>query len=101
MTSAPSRRAAAPPIDIQIASPLWDAQPLAAQTVRDAIAAAAAAAAALAAPSREVSVLLTDEASIKKLNRGWRKIDKPPNVLSFRAAKAGGAAFLGDIVIAY
>ena len=98
MTSAPSQRTAAPPIDIQIASPLWDAQPLAAQTVRDAIAAAAA---ALAAPSREVSVVLTDDASIQKLNREWRKIDKPTNVLSFPAAKAGGAAFLGDIVIAY
>jgi probable rRNA maturation factor len=98
MTSAPSQRAAAPPIDIQIASPLWDAQPLAAQTVRDAIAAAAA---ALAAPSREVSVVLTDDASIQKLNREWRKIDKPTNVLSFPAAKPGGAAFLGDIVITY
>ena len=98
MISAPNRRAAAPPIDIQIASPLWDAQPLAAQTVRDAIAAAAA---ALAAPSREVSIVLTDDASVQKLNREWRAIDKPTNVLSFPAAKPGGAAFLGDIVIAY
>jgi probable rRNA maturation factor len=98
MTSAPSRRAPAPSIDIQVASPLWDAQPRAAQIVRDAIAAAAA---ALAAPSGEVSVVLTDDASIQKLNRDWRNIDKPTNVLSFPAAKSGGATFLGDIVIAY
>ena len=42
MTSAPSRRAAAPSIDIQVQSPLWQAEPAAEQTVRDAIAAAAA-----------------------------------------------------------
>ncbi len=98
MTSAPSRRAAAPTIDIQVQSPLWDAQPLAAQTVRDAIAAAAA---TLATPGGEVSIVLTDDAAIQKLNRDWRGIDKPTNVLSFPAAKSGGAAILGDIVIAY
>ena len=98
MTSAPGRRAAAPTIDIQIQSPLWDAQPLAAQTVRDAVAAAAA---TLATPRGEVSVVLTDDKAIQKLNRDWRSIDKPTNVLSFPAAKSGGAAFLGDIVIAY
>ena len=98
MISAPSRRTAAPPIDIAVASPLWDTQVSAAQIVRDAIGAAAA---AIAAPSGEVSVVLTDDASIQKLNRAWRGIDKPTNVLSFPAAKPGGAAFLGDIVIAY
>src|SRR5664280_1417030 len=91
MTSAPS-------IDIAVASPLWDTQASAAQTVRDAIAAAAA---AIAAPSGEVSVVLTDDASIQKLNRDWRGIDKPTNVLSFPAAKPGGPTFHGDIVIAY
>jgi len=98
MTSAPSRRAAAPSIDIQMQSPLWDAQPLAAPTVREAIAAAAA---ALATAPGEVSVLLTDDTAMQKLNRDWRGIDKPTNVLSFPAAKSGAAAFLGDIVIAY
>jgi probable rRNA maturation factor len=98
MTSAPSRRAAAPGIDIAVASTLWDAQPLAGQTVRDAIAAAAG---ALATRCGDVSVLLTDDASIGRLNGQWRGIDKPTNVLSFAAAKSGGATFLGDIVIAY
>lgn len=98
MTIAPNRRAAAPSIDIAVASPLWDGQPLAAQIVRDAIAAAAA---ALSVPSGEVSVVLTDDASIQKLNRDWRGIDKPTNVLSFPAAKPGGPTFHGDIVIAY
>ena len=97
MTTAPGRCAAAPVIDIQTQSPLWDAQPLAAQTVRDAITAAAA----LATTAGDVSIVLTDDASIRKLNREWRGIDKPTNVLSFPAAKAGAANFLGDIVIAY
>lgn len=102
MRPAPKRRASAPSIDIQLQSPLWKAEPAAEQTVRDAIAAAAA---ALATADGEVSILLTDDAAIVKLNRDWRGIDKPTNVLSFPAPKttttSGGAAMLGDIVIAY
>jgi probable rRNA maturation factor len=98
MTATPGRRAAAPAIEIAIASKLWDAQPPAGESVRAAIAAAAA---AIEAPASEVSVVLTDDAAIAKLNREWRGIDKPTNVLSFPAAKAPGNAFLGDIVIAY
>ena len=96
MTAAPKRRAATPAIDIQVASKLWQAKPAAEQTVRAAIAAAAA---ALSTADGEVSVVLTDDAAIRSLNRDWRKIDKPTNVLSFPAPK--GAAMLGDIVIAY
>jgi probable rRNA maturation factor len=101
MTSAPSRRAAAPSIDIQVQSPLWAAQPLAAQTARGAITAAAA---ALATPDGEVSIVLTDDASIQKLNRDWRGIDQPTNVLSFPAAKTaaqGPSPLLGDVIVAY
>jgi probable rRNA maturation factor len=99
MMPAPSRNAPAPSVDIQIAATLWANQPLAEDIVRDAVAAAAE---AIAAPDGEVSVVLTDDASIAKLNRDWRGIDKPTNVLSFPAAKIrGGGAMLGDIVIAY
>jgi probable rRNA maturation factor len=101
MKPAPKRRAAAPSVDIQAQSPLWDGQPLAEQTVRDAIAAAAA---ALSTADGEVSILLTDDKAIRVLNRDWRGIDKPTNVLSFPAVKMkadAGAKFLGDIVIAY
>jgi probable rRNA maturation factor len=101
MRSAPSRRAPAPSINIQIKSPLWDAQPLAAQTVRDAIAAAAA---TLSTADNEVSILLTDDKAIRLLNREWRGIDKPTNVLSFPAAATKASVrmpLFGDIVIAY
>jgi len=96
MNWSPHRRMAAPSIDVQVQSPLWDAEPAAAQTVRAAIEAAAA----LVPAASEVSVLLTDDASVRDLNRAWRGLDKPTNVLSFPAAKAGGA-LLGDIAIAY
>jgi probable rRNA maturation factor len=96
MTAAPKRRSATPAIDIKVASTLWQAQPAAEQTVRVAIAAAAG---VLSTANGEVSVVLTDDAAIRTLNRDWRKIDKPTNVLSFPAPKSAG--MLGDIVIAY
>jgi probable rRNA maturation factor len=100
MTPARNRRAAMPVIDIQVVAKLWKLQPTAEQTVRDAIAAAAA---MLASKEGEVSVVLTDDAAIAKLNRAWRGIDKPTNVLSFPSSKTttGGTVMLGDIVIAY
>lgn len=101
MRPASERRAVSPQIDIQTQSPLWKSQPLAAQTVRDAIAAAAA---ALSTAAAEVSIVLTDDSAIARLNRDWRGVDKPTNVLSFPAPSQRtdeGLQFLGDIVIAY
>lgn len=101
MSPAPERRISPPQIDIQKQSPLWDAQPLAGQTVRDAIVAAAS---TLSTAGDEVSIVLTDDSAIAKLNRDWRGIDKPTNVLSFPASgqkAVGGMRLLGDIVIAY
>jgi probable rRNA maturation factor len=100
MTPPPGRRAGAPEIDIQVASPLWATQPLAEQTVRAAIAAARTARDAHNADG-EVSVLLADDAAVRALNRDWRAIDKPTNVLSFPAAKETGGKLLGDIALAY
>jgi probable rRNA maturation factor len=100
-------------VDIVVESELWDAQPEAQATVRDAIVTAAASTRALPAASGEVSVVLADDAAIRKLNRDWRGVDKPTNVLSFPAPQlrsAGPArtasgntapALLGDIIIAY
>ena len=51
----------------------------------------------------EVSLLFTDNATIQKLNRDWRDMDKPTNVLSFAANEGGGPVtpLLGDIVLAH
>ncbi len=100
MNGSPGEPATAPEIDIQVQSPLWDAEPAAAETVRRAIDAAAR----HCRTHGEVSVVLTDDESIRLLNRDWRQVDKPTNVLSFPAAPAAHGApepLLGDIIIAH
>lgn len=48
------------------------------------------------APDAEVSIILTNDDEIHKLNREYRNIDKPTNVLSF---ELGDDILLGDIYI--
>ena len=89
-------------IDIVVESDLWAAVPDVEAIVRQAIVEAAASPDAPAS-GREVVVLLTDDAAIRRLNATWRDLDKPTNVLSFPAASVPGAAAgpLGDIAIAF
>ena len=94
----PEAGARLPPVEIQVQSPLWSKEPDAEDTARAAIAAAAE---ALSTGAGEVSIVLTDDSQMRTLNREWRGVDKPTNVLSFPAAKAAGGTILGDIVIAY
>lgn len=57
---------------------------------------------ALGRPGAELSILVCGDAAIRRLNREWRRIDRPTDVLSFPAAGlpgAGGAALLGDLAI--
>lgn len=52
----------------------------------------------------ELSLLLTDDARIRIVNRDWRGFDKATNVLSFPAAppeRIAQSPVLGDIVLAY
>lgn len=52
----------------------------------------------------ELSILLTDDAHIRRLNCEWRNQDKATNVLSFPAARVQTLAtsqILGDIILAY
>jgi probable rRNA maturation factor len=104
-----SRAAATPAIDIIVDSPLWRAQPDAAAIVLRALTEAAA---ILSKRDAELAVVLTDDAAIRTLNRDWRGVDKPTNVLSFPVHRAAAAAKpargasaaptpLGDIVLAY
>jgi probable rRNA maturation factor len=61
-----------------------------------------AAAAALSTSGAELAIVLTDDSAIRVLNRKWRGIDAPTNVLSFPAeVPAGAPPLLGDIVLAY
>lgn len=101
MKPSPRRRITTPPsIDIVYESPLWQAQPEAESTLRRAIAVAADG----STKAAELAIVLTDDAAIRALNRVWRGINKPTNVLSFPMKEPrvdGAPALLGDIVIAY
>jgi probable rRNA maturation factor len=71
--------------------------------IRRAADAALRAAEALSGPV-EISVLLTDDAGIRGLNKAWRGIDKATNVLSFPAPTSLAATAprqLGDLVLAH
>ncbi|MGV1014358.1 MAG: rRNA maturation RNase YbeY [Methyloceanibacter sp.] len=75
--------------------------------ITDAMLERAASAALAAAPmpspgNYEISIVLTDDAEMRTLNRTWRGKDAPTNVLSFPADDAvRGPGFLGDVVLAY
>ena len=90
--------------DILVTADCWQAEPEAETLVQRAIEAAAKQAPA-SAEAAEVAIVLTDDSGIRTLNRDWRGIDKPTNVLSFPAVQtpAGRAPprMLGDIAIAY
>ena len=52
--------------------------------------------------NHEVSILLTNDEEIRKLNKKYRKIDKPTNVLSFSITSdkiVNELKMIGDIVI--
>jgi probable rRNA maturation factor len=86
--------------DIAIESNLWRAEPQAEACVRDALDAAAG----HVPGDGEISILLSDDQTVRALNRQWRGLDRPTNVLSFPAAvpkNDGIPPMLGDIAIAY
>jgi probable rRNA maturation factor len=89
-----------PVLDIVVRSPLWQAVPQAEPALRRAIAEAAS---VVSTTDGELAIVLTDDSSIRLLNREWRGKDAPTNVLSFPAAEPQPEApvLLGDIVIAY
>ncbi len=90
-------------VDIAIEAEAWGEEdrwrPLA-----ERVAAAIAARPELIVPeAAELSLVLTDDARIRILNRDWRGFDKPTNVLSFPAADADDdepGPLLGDVVVA-
>ncbi|MGC1349437.1 MAG: rRNA maturation RNase YbeY [Xanthobacteraceae bacterium] len=86
-------------IDVVVESKLWNRKKGVKSTARRAIVKAAG---VLSTPSSELAIVLTDDSTIRLLNRDWRGVDAPTNVLSFPANRAGGAPpFIGDIVLAY
>lgn len=93
-----------PPIDvdIRVEAGAWPARAELDPLVRRVVGAAAASV-HLPPGGGELSLLLTDDAHICALNRRYREIDRPTNVLAFPSTPPADAqigAILGDIVIA-
>jgi len=92
-------------IAVTVGDGRWSALP-GARTACRRTAAAALTLAQDCPPRIELSVLLTDDATVRGLNRRWRSIDAPTNVLAFPAAPgpappAGAPKALGDVTLAY
>ena len=85
-------------IDIEIEDGAWSAALPQAQAL--ALSAAEASLAQEGAIGEGVTLLLTDDGSVRDLNRRFRGQDKPTNVLSFPAPR-NPERFLGDVALAY
>ena len=91
-------------VDIALEAEAWGDEdrwrPLA-----ETVAAAVAARDELIVPdAAELSLVLTDDAHIRVLNRNWRGFDKPTNVLSFPAGdddEEDPGPLLGDVIVAH
>lgn len=92
-------------LDIETEDDRWDAIADRDRTLQRAADAALAVLPEPPATDLLVSVLLTDDATIRGLNRDWRDQDKPTNVLSFpspsAAAPPGAARPVGDVALAF
>jgi probable rRNA maturation factor len=98
---------ALPLTEVLVVADCWQGEPDAEAVIHRAINAAAAIADADVGEA-ELAVMLTDDSGIQTLNRNWRGVDKPTNVLSFPALQPTGSGtpddvprMLGDIAIAY
>jgi probable rRNA maturation factor len=96
-----------PATEVLVTADCWQDAPDAEAVILRAVAAAAETADADTGAA-ELAVMLTDDAGIRTLNKNWRGIDKPTNVLSFPALQPTAPPgdddpprMLGDIAIAY
>ena len=78
-------RTAVVKIDVRVESGLWKRKDDIKSAARRAVTKAAD---VLSTPSSELAIVLTDDSAIRLLNRDWRGVDAPTNVLSFPAARA-------------
>ena len=92
-------------LDLLVEAGAWPAEDRLEALALRAVGATFAEAGAVSQSSVELSLVFTDDAHIRGLNRQWRGKDKPTNVLSFPAfpGHAGTSLppLLGDIVLAW
>ncbi|MGB6651361.1 MAG: rRNA maturation RNase YbeY [Xanthobacteraceae bacterium] len=84
-------------VDVMVGSELWKGAGKLQAAVRRAVTRAAA---ILSTRDAELAIVLTDDSTIRALNRDWRGVDKATNVLAF-PTKNAAAGHLGDIVLAF
>ena len=96
-------------IDVLVDSEQWKNAATAKAVIRRALRQAAT---TLSTKTAELAIVLTDDAAMRRLNRNWRGVDAPTNVLSFvkkypgdqpdqRLGSPVGGNHLGNIVLAY
>jgi len=96
-------------IDVLVDSEQWKRAATAKAVIRRALRQAAT---TLSTKTAELAIVLTDDAAMRRLNRNWRGVDAPTNVLSFATKNPGDQPdqrlgsplvgnHLGDIVLAY
>jgi probable rRNA maturation factor len=90
-------------IAVRVEAGVWPSRSALGALTRRVVDAATAALRPKLAAGAELSLLFTDDAHIRELNRRYRRIDRATNVLSFPAAvpaEARYCALLGDIALA-
>jgi probable rRNA maturation factor len=86
-------------IDVLVESALWTEPGRVKMILRRAVREATA---TLPTRGGELAIVLTDDSSIRVLNRQWRGVDKATNVLSFPTQDScGQPPLIGDIVLAH
>ncbi len=92
-------------VDISIDFDEWNTIPDLESLARFAVDACLPAVAETLPAGAELSLAFVDDDTIRELNRDYRNMDKPTNVLSFplwtQGEGAGDAVMLGDIVLSY
>ncbi len=90
------------PLNIEISTNSDGWPPTLEARAEEAVRAALAHSKAKVAGASELSIVLTDDAEQRELNRDWRGIDKSTNVLSFPQIEPFGpvSGILGDIILA-
>ncbi len=98
------RPKAAIAVPVAVTERAWEAALGDVQAIARRAARAAARGRSVAGPV-EISVLLAGDEEVRALNRDYRKVDRPTNVLAFAsndpAPAPGAPRLLGDVVLAY
>ena len=96
-----------PDVSIDVRSKHWHDEVFDASEICRTAAAEAIAAVSTRLGGVEISVVLADDAFVRDLNKTWRNIDAPTNVLAFPCsdsddiAAVGAETLLGDVIVAF